>query len=320
MSSVLITGATGFIGRALCKRMLIDGWMVRGTVRSKNDLNRLQVGVHPVIINTIGPETDWSDALDSVDVIIHLAARVHVMTETVNEPFAAFRQVNVYGSERLAQMAVKARVKRFVFLSSIGVHGNIAQHPLTESDKPEPIKPYTLSKFEAEIGLSHIAEQSGMELIVIRAPLVYGPENPGNFYRLLKIIDSGVPLPFANINNRRSFIYIENLVDAITTCIANQNSSGQIYLVSDGEDISTPDLISRLASALGKPARLFNIPLTVLKAAGILLGRREIMDRLVESLVLDSSKIRGELNWVPPYTMNSGLGKTAEWFLERAKF
>ncbi len=270
------------------------------------------------VVGDLLPDTDWSEALVGVDVVIHAAARVHVMKENAVDPLAAFRLVNVAGTERLASMAARAGVRRFVFLGSIGVNGNMThEQPFTEEDKPRPYIPYTLSNLEAEQVLKEISARTGTEVVIIRSPLVYGPFNPGNFLRLLNLIDRGLPLPLASVGNRRSLIYLENMVDAIITCINHPKAAGQTYLVSDGEDVSTPELIRRVAAALGRPARLFPFPPSLMRFAGRLTGKSEAVDRLFGSLVVDSSKIRRELGWKPPYTVEQGLKETGEWFKKK---
>lgn len=309
---VLVTGANGFIGRVLCSKILLRGWQVRGTVRGRAIL---PAGVDTVNIESIGHDTNWANALNGVDEVVHLAARVHVMEEKDPNPIVAFREVNVIGAERLARAAVVAGVRRFVFLSSVGVNGNaIHEQPFTEEDEPHPHNHYALSKLEAEQVLNRIASESGMELVIIRSPLVYGPGNPGNFLRLLYLVDKGWPLPLALVNNSRSLIYLGNLVDAIITCISQPKAAGQTYLVSDGEDVSTPELIKRIAGVLGKPARLFHFSPALMRFAGKITGKADAVERLASSLTIDSSKIRRELGWKPPYTMEEGLKETAEWF------
>ncbi len=319
MRAILITGAKGFVGSVLCDRMLHEDWKGHGTVRASSGVARHPSGVVCVQIQSIGHDTDWSNALIGIDTIVHLAARVHVMKETATDPLAAFRQVNVVGTGRLARMAAVAGVRRFVFLSSVGVNGNVTyERPFTEEDEPHPHNPYALSKLEAEQKLNKIASESGMEVVIIRSPLVYGPGNPGNFLRLLSLVDKGGPLPLASVSNRRSLIYLGNLVDAIVTCITHPKAAGQIYLVSDGADVPTPELIRRVAVALGKPARLFPFPSALMKFAGRLTGKSEAVERLIGSLIVDSSKIRNELGWKPPFTMEEGLKETAEWFKTRS--
>lgn len=319
--NVLITGANGFVGRALCENILDKGWQIRGTVRLEKNLTVLPPGVEIVQIQLIGPDTDWSNALTGIDTVVHLAARVHVMRETDADPQAAFRSVNVAGTKRLALMAAKAGVRRFVFLSSVGVNGNVTyERPFSEEDVPDPHNAYALSKLEAEQALKEIASETGMEVVIIRSPLVYGPSNPGNFLRLLNLVDKGVPLPLALLNNRRSLIYLGNLVDAIVTCINHPKAVGQTFLVSDGDDVSTPELIRRVADVLGKPARLLPFPPALMRLAGKLTGKSDAVDRLLGSLTIDSSKIRQELGWNPPYTMEQGLKETGEWFRNSYKF
>ena len=312
---VLVTGATGFVGHTLGKRMVLNGWHVRGTVRSVEQVAKLPAGIEVVPVKSIGVETNWSDALAGVNTVVHLAARVHVMKETSACPLQEFRTVNVAGTEQLARMAEKAGVRRFVFLSSVGVNGNRTHgQPFTEVDKPCPYSPYTQSKFEAEQVLLRITSETGMEVVIIRPPLVYGTGNPGNFLQLLNVIAKGWPLPFASIKNLRSFIFVENLVDAIVTCINHPKAAVQTYLVSDGEDISTPELIRKVSAALGRPARLFPFPPSLMRFTGKLLGKSDAVERLVGSLTIDSSKIQRELGWKPPYTMEQGLKETAEWY------
>ncbi len=314
----LVTGADGFVGRALCTRIEADGWNVRGTVRSAKRVDSLPAEIDIVQIESIGPDTDWSKTLVNVDTVIHLAARAHIIKEKAAEPLIEFRRVNTAGTERLAQTAATAGVRRFIFLSSIGVNGNVTHgQPFTEDDDPHPGTPYAITKLEAEQNLKSIASKSNMEVVVIRSPLVYGPSNPGNFLQLLHGVAKGWPLPFASINNRRSLIYRENLVDAIVACINNPKAAGQTYLVGEGEDISTPELVRRIANALGRPARLFPFPLSLMRVAGRFLGKSAAVESILGSLTVDSGKIRRELQWKAPYTMMEGLQETAAWFLKR---
>lgn len=313
---VIITGASGFVGKALCKRMVSNGWQVRGTIRSMEQATSFPAGVEVVQIKSIGVDTDWSDALTEVDTVVHLAARVHVMRETASEPLKEFRKTNIEGTARLAQQAAAAGVKRFVFMSTIGVNGDsTASKPYTEEDDPAPHNMYSVSKREAEDRLAGIGAETGMEIVMVRAPLVYGPGNPGNFRSLLRIVSKGIPLPLASVGNRKSFIYVGNLVDALVTCASHPAARG-IYLVSDGEDVSTPELIRRVAAALGRPARLFPFPPSMMQLFGKLTGKSDAVERLVSSLTIDSSKIRRELEWKPPYTMEQGLKETGEWFIK----
>ena len=313
-NNLLITGATGFIGRTLCERMRADGWHVRGSARYEELKTGFSDGVEFFRIDSVGPDSDWSAALEGTDAVVHLAARVHVMHDTALDPLAAFRLVNVAGTDRLARMAAKAGVKRFVFLSSIKVNGEGADSPYTEQDNARPLDPYGISKWEAETALWQVAAETGLEVVIIRPPLVYGPGVKANFLRMLQIVQQGIPLPFASINNRRSLIYLGNLVDAIVTCVNHPQAAGHTYLVSDGDDVSTPELLRRTGEAMGRPARLFPLPPVLMRFAGWIFGKAAAVERLLGSLAVDSSKIHSELGWTPPFAMEEGLKRTAEWF------
>ena len=309
---VLVTGATGFVGGALISRLVDSGrFGVRAAVRRES--GELLAGVEQIVVGDLTPNTDWQQALVGVDAVVHLAARVHVMNDTASDPLSAFRQVNVAGTERLARMAATNGAKRFVYISSVKVNGEGALTPYSE-DASAPEDPYGISKWEAEQGLHKVAEDTGLEVVILRPPLVYGPGVKANLLSLFNIVDRGIPLPLASVSNHRSLIYVGNLVDAIVTCINHPKASNQTYLVSDGEDVSTPELIRRVAAALGRPARLFHFPPSLMGFAGKLLGKSEAVERLVSSLTIDSSKIRRELGWRPPYTMEEGLRETGEWF------
>ncbi len=311
---VLITGATGFVGKSLTDRLCADGYQVVAAVR---DLSAaLPINVQITRIGNIAPDTDWSESLMEIEVVVHLAGRVHVMNDTSVNPLDEFRIVNVAGTVRLAREAAKAGVRRFIFLSSIKVNGEETNSPYTEDKPSHPSDSYGISKMEAELALQGIQAETGMEVVIIRPPLVYGPGVKANFYNLMKIVNSGMYLPLASVANNRSLIYIENLVDAVVTCICHPKAAGQTYLVSEGEDVSTPELVRRLAFALGKPVHIFSFPTGLLRLAGKLLGKSAPVDRLVGSLVIDRSKIRRELGWKPPYTMEQGLKWTAKWYLK----
>lgn len=319
MKNALVTGATGFIGAVLCRRMVHEGWNVRGAVRTLSDRERLPPGVEAVVVDCIAPDTLRAPSLTNVDIVIHLAARTHVTREVAGDPLAAYRAMNVAGTERLARAAALAGVRRFVYLSSVKVNGEGKAVSYTASDPPAPEDAYGTTKWEAEQVLRGIAYETGMELVIIRPPLVYGPGVKANFLELIKTIQRGVPLPFAQVRNRRSFIYNENLVDAILACCLRPEATDKTYLVSDGEEVSTPELIRRIASALGRPARLVPFPGSLLRLAGVFTGKTAAMDRLLGSLVVDSSAIRRELGWTPPFTMAEGLKKTADWFKNSIK-
>lgn len=325
---ILVTGATGFVGHFLCSRLLTQDFRVRGTLLTYENPASLVGGVEPVTVEPLGADTPWCYALEGVDTIIHLAARVHIMDDSSADPLTEFRKVNVEGTARLARKAANAGVRRLVFISSIKVNGEESGTPYTPDSLPAPSDPYGISKWEAEQALRKIEAETGMEVVVVRPTLVYGPGVKANFLNMMKTVNGnfgfcisnfglkgGIPLPFASINNRRSLIYVGNLVGALVICATHPEAAGKTYLVSDGEDVSTPELIRRTASALGVPARLFPVPTPLMKLAGKLLGKSGAVNRLTGSLTVDSSKIRQELGWKPPFTMEEGLRETAKWFL-----
>lgn len=312
---VVITGANGFIGSQLTRRLVDEGaYDVVAVVRSAQ--MHFSTGVKVIEIGKIDSETDWRATLQGADVIVHTAARVHVLDEDANDPLVEFRRVNVSGTLALARQAAQAGIKRFIFISSIGVNGNKSSRPFTVDDMPNPVEPYAVSKYEAELGLRQLATESSMEIVIIRPPLVYGPKARGNFGRLIKAVSKGVPLPLGAIHNRRSLVALGNLVDLIVTCIAHPAAASQTFLVSDGEDLSTTELLRRMGAALGKPARLLPVPSWVLEVGAAMLGKRALSQRLCGSLQIDISKTRELLNWSPPVSVDEALRKTAEHFLE----
>jgi nucleoside-diphosphate-sugar epimerase len=313
---VLVTGASGFIGRALCNRILAEGWFFRGTTRSLSNLENLPKNYEIVETGPIGPKTNWEIALEDIDTVVHLAAHVHVMNASDSNQNSIYRRVNTEGSQELAKIAVKKKVRKFIYLSSIKVNGEGKKSAYSESDEPKPSDPYGLSKWEAEKVLQQIVSDSNMELVILRPPLVYGPGVKANFLQLIKIIEKGLPLPLANVKNRRSFIFMGNLIDIIIACIQNPKAAGETFLVSDGKDISTPDLIRQLALALGKSPLLFSAPTPLLKQLSRLVGMPELTNRLLDSLWIDISKIQKRLNWMPPYDLEEGLRITADWYLQ----
>ncbi len=311
---MLVTGASGFAGRRLCVELVRLGHPVHAALRASANLDVFIC--EAVKISSIDADTDWTNALQGITSLIHLAARVHVMQDCSANPLAEFRKVNLHGTENLARQAAQAGVKRLVYVSSIGVNGlqTAYDQSYSETDNPNPHNAYALSKWEAEQSLSRVSEETGLEVVIVRPPLVYGGNAPGNFAQMLKVLAKGIPLPLASAHNLRSFIYVENLVDALIVCATRPAAAGQTYLVSDGEDISTPDLLRQLGIAMGYPARLLPCPPALLKLAGRLVGRSDQIERLLGSLQVDSSKIRRELGWQPPYTLQQGLQATAEWY------
>jgi nucleoside-diphosphate-sugar epimerase len=353
LSKVLVTGAGGFIGRPLCKELFQRGYQVRAAMRSRGQLS---TAGETVTVGAIDAGTKWDDVLRGADTVIHLAARVHVMKDKAADPLTEFLKVNLYGTANLAQQAARAGVKRLVFVSSIKVngestafvstlspgpserttshstrlHNNVSQvagYPspsegegkvaFSETDEPDPQDPYAVSKLQAEQVLQKISKETGLEVVIVRPPLVYGPGVKGNFLRLLAAIDKGVPLPLAGAHNLRSLVYVGNLVDALIACATHPAAAGQTYLVSDGEDVSTAMLVENIARTLGRSSRSFHFPPNVLRAAATMLGRAEQMDRLFGSLRVNDQKLRSELGWVPPYTLEQGLRATADWYRDR---
>lgn len=316
MRNVLVTGANGFIGQWLCKRLLTEGWCVRGAVRSSAGAACLPDGAEAIEIEAIGPSTDWSSALQNMHSVVHLAARVHIMEEAAVDPLSEFRYVNTAGTEHLARAAAKADVRRMVCASSIKVNGERTMGvPFTEDDEPAPEDPYAISKWEAEQALQQISSESGLEIVVVRSPLVYGPGVKGNFLRLMQWVDKGIPFPFSMVRNHRSLIALDNLVDVLVSCVEHPQASGQTFLVADGEDLSTPELLRHVAESLGRRVRLLPFPPLLLQLGAELLGIGDITNRLCGSLVVDSSKVKKLLNWRPLVSVEEGLHQTARWYL-----
>jgi len=270
-----------------------------------------------VVLHDRSTERETNDALQGVQVVVHLAARVHVMVDDASNPLQEFQRVNVDWTERLAARAAAQGVRRFVYLSSIKVNGEQTVVPFTEQDPPKPQDPYGISKWEAEQALARVSTQTGMETVVVRSPLVYGPGVRGNFLQLLNTLSRGVPLPLASIRNQRSLVYLGNLVDALVRCIQDPRAAGRTYLVRDGEDLSTPELVRRLGAAMGSRVCLWPCPTTFLYWMGQVAEKGGMIDRLVGSLQVNSSKIQTELDWHPPFTVDAGLSETAAWFRAR---
>ncbi len=267
------------------------------------------------LVGEIGPDTDWGEVLDGVDAVAHLAARVHVMRETAKDSIAAFRRTNVEGALRLAEAAALTGVRRFVFLSSVKALGDASpDDPLTEASAAKPQDPYGVSKWETEVGLVRLAKEMGLEIVILRPPLVYGPGVKGNFRSLIRLVDRGLPMPLGSVANRRSLLYLGNLVDAIDRCLSHPAAAGRTYLLSDGEDLSTAGLVRRLAVALGRRTVLFPVPANLLKLGAACVGRTADARRLLGSLTVDDRLIRQELEWNPPFTVDEGLAETAAWF------
>lgn len=308
---VLVTGASGFVGRPLCDALGHAAYELVPAVRISRGLPG------ECVVGEIDAKTDWRVALQGVHAVVHLAARVHVMNDRTADPLTTFRQVNVAGTLNLARQCVAAGVQRFVFISSIKVNGEERAAPYTEADTPAPEDAYAISKWEAEQGLRQIAAETGLKMVILRPPLVYGPGVGANFLALLRAVARGVPLPLGAISNQRSLIYVDNLVDAMLRCLEYPAAAGHTFLVSDDEAVSTPQLVRRMAAALGRPTRLVALPVPLLRAAATLAGKSALVTRLAGSLVIDSSKIRRELDWSPPFTLDEGLRETVAWYRQR---
>jgi UDP-glucose 4-epimerase len=305
VSTILVTGANGFVGEHLCRYMLNNGYTLRAALRQTMPHWKL---CEQIAVGGIDGSTDWRGALDGMDTVVHLAARVHVMRESESDPLAAFRRVNVEGSIALAHQAAKAGVKRLIYLSSIKVNGErTCGEPYKADDEPRPEDAYGISKWEAEQALKQIAEQTGLELVILRPVLVYGAGVKGNFQRLMSLVRRDLPLPLGGISNRRSFLSIQNLVDLVHCCIEHPSAAGEVFLASDGEDLSTPQLIRKMAQAMDCRARLFTMPVMLLRLAGWMTGRSSMIARLTEDLQVDLTKNRERLGWTPVMDMDRAL-------------
>ena len=309
---VLVTGGTGFIGSALSNRLASQpGFTVCVSVRRRAASVAENRMMH---VAELAAGTDSSEALAGVDVVVHTAARVHVMRERVADPLTEYRAVNVAGSLNLARQAARARVRRFVFLSSIKVNGErtSSRCSFSADDVPAPEDPYGVSKYEAEEGLKRISSAAGMELVIVRPPLVYGPGVRANFDTMMRLLAQGIPLPLGAVtDNRRSFVALDNLLDMIRACLTEPAAANQTFLVSDGEDLSTANLLVRMGEALNRPARLFNMPTGVLSLGAMLFNKKYIYERLCGSLALDIDKTKDLLNWRPPIGVDEGLRRAA---------
>ncbi len=310
---VAVTGANGFVGRATCERLTLAHHQVRPLIRTPDPGWPAALAV-----GDVHGKTDWSQALQGIDCVVHCAARVHVMAERSSDPLAAFRTVNVEGTQRLAQEAVQAGVRRLVFLSSLKVLGEASPpgHPLQARSTPQPTDPYGLTKWEAENALRAIGNASGLEVVVIRPPLVYGPGVKANFARLVQAVARGIPLPLGSVHNKRSLVGMDNLTDLIQCCVQLPSAAHQTFLVSDGVDTSTPELIQAIAQAMGRPARLWRVPVGLLRLAGRLSGQGAQVERLTGSLQVDIRHTREVLGWTPQVTLQQGLQSVVQDYLK----
>jgi nucleoside-diphosphate-sugar epimerase len=316
MRRILVTGANGFVGSALLPCLSASGWQVHAALRRPPAVTPA-APFEPVVVGQIGAATDWSSALSGVESVVHLAARVHVMRESAHEPLTEFRRVNVAGTLRLARQAAAAGVRRFVFMSSIKVNGEgtLAARPYGAGDAAAPVDAYGISKYEAELLLLELARETGIEVVIIRPVLVYGSGVKGNFLSMMRWLRKGMPLPFGAIHNQRSLVGLNNLVDLVVRCLDHPAAANQTLLVSDGEDLSTTQLLRRLGDKLGRAARLLPVPSGLLLAGATLLGRRDLAQRLCGSLQVDISRTRNLLGWSPPHSVDRELECAARGFL-----
>ena len=311
-NKTLLSGSSGFLGSAVLQRLKDQNLVLIG----RNNTGKSNFFCKELTSNEL-----YNDCLTDVEVVIHCAARAHIMNEEVADPLAEYRRVNVDGTLNVAQQAADAGVKRFIYISSIKVNGESTSGsvPFTEKDISNPLDPYGVSKYEAEEGLKRIADETQMEVVIIRPPLVYGAGVKANFLNLLKLSNTGLPLPFGLVNNKRSMVYVENLVDFIIRCIDHPAAANQAFLVSDNHDLSLSGLLRLIRNSMNKPTRLIPVPVSLFKLAGLIFRKQDVVDRLVGDLQVDSSKAMSLLDWKPPYTMEKGIQATVDSFLENNK-
>lgn len=314
MSNIFLTGASGFVGRAVLRQLLVEGFQC--TLLVRKDRVEASSYAKTIVVDELYNAENGLKFLADQGVVIHCAARVHVMNDKALDPLSEFRRVNVQGTLALARESALAGIKRFIFISSVKVNGESTElgRAFQEDDTVAPQDPYGISKMEAEVGLKQISHETGMEVVIIRPALVYGPGVKANFRSMISLLYKGFPLPCGSLRNKRSLVALPNLVDLIVTCITHQNAANEVFLVSDGEDLSTTDLLIRVGQALGCPARLIPVPSTVLQVFAILLGRRALAQRLCGSLQVDISKASRLLQWSPPYKVDDILKQTTDAF------
>ena len=314
--NILLTGGTGLIGRALYPLLCENGFHVKCALRKKND-GKIIKEEDVFYYKNLDENTDWSHALNNIDIVIHLAAQVPFDRKGDDNSYNKFYQVNFKGTKRLAQQAAQANIRRFIFISTIGILGiSDLTTPLTEKSKENPNNNYAISKQMAEKALCSIGNQSDMEVVILRPPLVYGPYVKANFLKLLDWVYKGIPLPFGGVKNQRNFIALENVIQAILTCVVYKKSVNEIFIISDDEYISTKDLIQKISNAMGRPARLFNFPIFFAKFLLIMIGKKSLYNKLWGSLRVDSKKIKEQIGWVPTVGMDEGIQKTVNWYLK----
>ena len=322
MNKILVTGANGFIGESLCKVLSDKNNLVRGVVRDISTIKK-NSNIEYVSVGNINFETNWSKLLADIDCVIHCAGKAHIFNQNNKNSKDAYQSINVEGTRQLVTQAAKAGIKRLIFLSTIKVNGEITDQAediynkkskkiFTNKDKPSPQDSYGLSKWEAEKVLWEISTKTDLEICVLRLPLVYGKGVKGNLRRLINLMRFGTPLPFGLVKNKRSMIGLDNLIDLISRCIDHPAAKGKTFLVSDGEDLSTPDLLNYIASSMGRTSRLFPVPISLLKTAGFIFNREEEINKLVKSLKVDIQFTRDTLDWFPPVNVSEGIRRMVQ--------
>ncbi len=311
---ILVTGLNGFVGLPLSRHLIIAGYQVVGGVRSPDSLGTVNPHIQLKAIGDIDEITNWQDCLSGVECVVHLANRAHVMNEQSSNPLALYRKVNTEGTLNLARQAAAAGVKRFIFISSVKVNGEstLPGNPFRADDVSIPLDPYGLSKYEAELGLKKISQETGLEVVIIRPPLIYGPGVKANFLKMMRWVERGIPLPLGSIQNQRSLLGIDNLIDFIHVCLTHPKAAGQTFLVSDDHDLSTTELLKGIACSMGQSSKLVAIPQRALKWILGVLGQRRIAERLCGSLQLDIQPTKDQLGWQPPYSVEDQLIKTSQ--------
>ena len=315
--NILLTGGTGLIGRALYPLLREKGYSLKCALRKKNDGKIIRED-DVFYYENLDENTDWSLALNNIDIVIHLAAQVPFERKGEDNSYNKFCKVNFEGTKRLARQAAQKNIKRFIFISTIGILGTSdLKSPLTEQSNENPNNNYAISKQMAEQALCSIGDSSNMEVVILRPPLVYGPHVKANFLKLLDCVYKGIPLPFGGVKNQRNFIALDNVIQAVLTCVVHEKPVNGIFVISDDEYISTKDLIEKISNAMGKPARIFYFPVFLAKLLLILMGKKSLYNKLWGSLRVESKKIKDQLGWAPKMGMDEGIQKTVDWYLSK---
>jgi nucleoside-diphosphate-sugar epimerase len=318
MKRILVTGANGFIGKHLVRFLLSNSYEVRACVRKGSNTKNLPENTEAVFISNLDGCTPWDEVVQGAHSVIHLAAKVHVMKAVGKDAETEYHQANADATLKLAEECVRKGIRRFIFVSSVKAMGEITRQgeSFNESTACQPEDGYGRSKLDAELRLKRVVSEKGLEVIILRLPLVYGPGVRANFLRLMRLVDSRLPLPVASIKNQRSMLYVGNLLGAILLALTNKEAPGETFLISDGEDVSTPELMRRIALSMGKSAIMLPFPTKALKVIARISGQSSSLDRLINSLRVDCSKLRNALNWTPSFSMDQGLRETAKWYRE----